>query len=423
MNLKGMSLLRLTTSSQADQNKPVVQSGELYKAIFEYSKDGIFVCEFTSDWASSPFVEVNDRFSKQTGYAKTELLLMTPSDLLELPYAATYEIHDKLVKNKQALFEVDYRKKSGQKMPAELKIHIFELNGQTMMVGIGQDISSRKKVQAHNRALINAIPDMMFRISKDGIVLQVKNGREANVLSAASEVVGKSIFEILPRRVADLTAYHTEQALNTKQLQTYEYEMAIQRNKLVWEVRLVNCGTDEVLAIVRDITERKRQEKRLKYLSLHDSLTGIFNRAYIEQEMHRIQTSVKGPIGVVMCDVDRLKQVNDTMGHSSGDSLLVAAANVIKKAVRKGDIVARIGGDEFAILLQQGDMDAAKSIYARIEDEVSRHNNANPKFPISMSVGYAVSNDQSMSMAELLKEADYNMYREKMRRNSIRIAE
>ena len=420
--MKGLSLLKQTTSAQAERDNSVVQSVELYKAIFEYSKDGIFVCELTSEWIAGLFVEVNERFCEQTGYTKAELLLMTPFDLAELPNTAVYDLRDRLVNKGQALFEVDFKKKTGGKLPAEVKVHIFERNGQFLMVGIGRDISSRKKVQAHNRALINAMPDMMIRLSKDGIVLQAKAGRDGNALGNV-EAAGKSIYELLPRRLADLTAYNIEQALKTKELKTYEYEMAVQRQRIVWEVRLVNCGPDEALAIVRDITERKLQEKRLKYLSLHDSLTGIFNRAYIEQEMNRIQTTIKGPIGIVMCDVDRLKLVNDTMGHSSGDSLLVAAANVIKKAIRKGDIVARIGGDEFAILLQQGDLAAAQSIYMRIQDEVIKHNEAHSKFPISISVGYAVSSDQSISMTDLLKEADYNMYKEKMKRNSARAAQ
>lgn len=420
--MKGLSLLKQTTSAQAERDNSAVQSVDLYKAIFEYSKDGIFVCELTSEWIAGLFVEVNERFCEQTGYTKAELLLMTPFDLAELPNTAVYDLRDRLVNKGQALFEVDFKKKTGEKLPAEVKVHIFERNGQFLMVGIGRDISSRKKVQAHNRALINAMPDMMIRLSKDGIVLQAKAGRDGNALGNV-EAVGKSIYELLPRRLADLTAYNIERALKTKELQTYEYEMAVQRQRIVWEVRLVNCGPDEALAIVRDITERKLQEKRLKYLSLHDSLTGIFNRAYIEQEMHRIQTTVKGPIGIVMCDVDRLKLVNDTMGHSSGDSLLVAAANVIKKAIRKGDIVARIGGDEFAILLQQGDLAAAQSIYMRIQEEVKKHNAAHSKFPISISVGYAVSSDQSVSMTDLLKEADYNMYKEKMKRNNARTAQ
>jgi len=98
---------------------------------------------------------------------------------------------------------------------------------------------------------------------------------------------------------------------------------------------------------IRDITERKQAEERLKYLSLHDPLTGLYNRTYFEQELNRLEGGRYHPIGVIVCDVDGLKLINDTLGHDAGDRLLLAAAGVIKDSFRKGDMVARIGGDEF----------------------------------------------------------------------------
>lgn len=168
------------------------------------------------------------------------------------------------------------------------------------------------------------------------------------------------------------------------------------------------------VCIVEDITKRKMHEEQLKYLSLHDSLTGLYNRVYFEQEMRRLEVGRCFPVGMIVCDVDGLKLVNDTLGHDKGDALLVAAADVIMEAFRESDVVARIGGDEFAVLLPNSPRDVIERAFRRIRDAAERHNEAKPELPLSISIGFAVSNGKKTNMKELFKEADNNMYREKL---------
>ncbi len=165
-----------------------------------------------------------------------------------------------------------------------------------------------------------------------------------------------------------------------------------------------------------DITERKRIEEQLRYLSLHDALTGLYNRAYFEEEMHRLESGRFNPVGLVLCDVDGLKLVNDTLGHESGDILLIESAKVIKNALRQGDMVARIGGDEFAVLLPQSDAETVEVVCARIRDAIRSYNTNNSGLTLSMSMGIAVANIAPANMDNLFKEADDNMYREKLLR-------
>lgn len=165
---------------------------------------------------------------------------------------------------------------------------------------------------------------------------------------------------------------------------------------------------------IRDITERKRAEDQLKYLSLHDSLTGLYNRTYFEEEMRRLENGRYDPVGIIVCDVNGLKFVNDTLGHDVGDSLLVAAAGVIQESLRENDMAARIGGDEFAVLIPNTDVITVESTCNKIQENMAKHNEASPGIPLSISVGFAVRNNKSQSMAELFKEADNNMYREKL---------
>ncbi|MEN6412660.1 MAG: HD domain-containing phosphohydrolase [Veillonellales bacterium] len=161
-----------------------------------------------------------------------------------------------------------------------------------------------------------------------------------------------------------------------------------------------------------------------QYLSFHDRLTGLYNRAYFEEESHRISTSRFFPIGVIVFDIDGLKLVNDTLGHMIGDEMLKAAADIIRQCFRQSDVIARIGGDEFAVLLPNTTRQIAERGCLRVKNAIPRYNDKHLTFlPLSISIGLAFSKDPTDSLTDLFKEADDYMYREKLqRRQSTRSA-
>ncbi len=168
--------------------------------------------------------------------------------------------------------------------------------------------------------------------------------------------------------------------------------------------------------IARDITERKSTQEKLEHLSLHDPLTGLYNRAYFEENM-QAGDGCGNQASIVVFDVDGLKLVNDTFGHEKGDTLLNAAAKVIKNSFREGDMVARVGGDEFAVLLANGNDEIVKNACNRIRAAVEKYNSSNLDLPLSIALGFATRNDSATSLNDLFKEADHNMYREKLHRS------
>jgi diguanylate cyclase (GGDEF)-like protein len=166
--------------------------------------------------------------------------------------------------------------------------------------------------------------------------------------------------------------------------------------------------------------QRKWSEEKLYYLSMHDALTGLYNRSYFEQEMQRIEEGRFKSVGIVVCDIDGLKLINDTLGHQSGDELLKASAKVIKESFRKGDVVARIGGDEFAVIIPNADKDTVKKACLRTRDTISEYNSKHSDLPMSISIGYAFSNKPPLKMYNLFKKADNSMYKEKLRQGKRR---
>lgn len=166
-----------------------------------------------------------------------------------------------------------------------------------------------------------------------------------------------------------------------------------------------------------DITKLKNYAEQLRYLSLHDQLTGLYNRTYLENELDRLGKSREYPITIISMDLDGLKLVNDTLGHEQGDNHLKDCARILLDSFRTSDIVARVGGDEFVVLLPKTDTRAGEEIVTRIEYRIDNYNKRKKrKIPLSLSIGLACAEDSSKDLAEVYKEADDKMYRDKLNR-------
>lgn len=164
-----------------------------------------------------------------------------------------------------------------------------------------------------------------------------------------------------------------------------------------------------------DITEQQHTEHELHYLSTHDGLTGLYNRAYFELQLRQLYNYPAYPVSMIMVDVDGLKKVNDRLGHPAGDALLIHAAGVLRRACRTEDVVARLGGDEFGILLLRANTAAVELVLDRIQHLQTLHNINDRDLPLSLSVGSAtVENRRELS--GLFSRADEDMYRNRWRK-------
>lgn len=166
-----------------------------------------------------------------------------------------------------------------------------------------------------------------------------------------------------------------------------------------------------VVLVFRDITEKKEQRELIEYLSFHDSLTGLYNMRFFEEELRRLDTERNLPISIIMGDVNGLKLTNDIFGHFYGDILLQKLAVVLRKTCRADDIIARRGGDEFVLLLPKTDFSEAEQIIQRIKLEFMKQQVKAVKGSVSMGAG--TKNHPHESIKEILSRAEDEMYTRK----------
>lgn len=185
------------------------------------------------------------------------------------------------------------------------------------------------------------------------------------------------------------------------------------------EVVLARVNTHLKLNETQQKLKRKNEELKgllneVEYLSFHDEMTGLYNRRYFENELDRLASSRRLPLTLLVADMDNLKVVNDNYGHKRGDRYIKAAADILKKSARQEDIVARIGGDEFAVVLPETGFKAADKIYRRIKANLSSYNQQRELVePLAISIGFAVKTQKEESLDQIFKLADKMMYNNK----------
>jgi diguanylate cyclase (GGDEF)-like protein len=171
---------------------------------------------------------------------------------------------------------------------------------------------------------------------------------------------------------------------------------------------------ERVMVALEDITARKIAEEYLKYLGTHDVMTKTYNRGYFEEELARLKDSRRYPVSIFVADLNNLKITNDSQGHSAGDGLIRRAAEVLQACFRIEDMVARIGGDEFAVVVAEMDEVAAQIALVRIRKMVEMNNNFYLGPVLSLSIGAATGN-KDVDLLEVFREADDQMYADKRR--------
>lgn len=266
--------------------------------------------------------------------------------------------------------------------------------------------------------------DIVFDKINDGILVIDKNGRIVDGNPAVSFILDRDINEIIGTNIEEHLYLWPQLIDKVKHSLNIREEIKLLINE---EIRYFDITFYPIYSgnkyfgkvmVGRDITDRKNIEEKLRFLSFHDSLTGLYNRIYFEEEIKRLQNSRSYPITVFIFDLDNLKIVNDTMGHQKGDELLKKMARFLKHIFRADDMIARIGGDEFIVILPRTSEEIAEIIHKRLVNELKEFNKKDSNdLKLSFSIGIKTKETKG-ELSNTIREADELMYKNK-RKNKL----
>lgn len=371
------------------------------------------------------------------GYDREEFLVK------KMPYANIIHADDlqrveeeveKSCKESNACSSHEYRiiTKDGKTRWVDERLWVCrDKNGEVIhFQGTVMDITERKATDEALRQekdyaenIIETASIMVVGLDQEGNVRLFNETAEKITGYAREEIIGKNWFETVFSHDKYLAAweefkkYVADSQLLKKQYENYIVTKSGEERFISWRNSRVkkSSGDISIISFGIDLTDRIKMEEKIKFLSIHDILTGLYNRTYFEEEMKRLNNGRFDPVGVIVCDVDGLKKVNDSQGHKAGDDLLVTAAKVIKSCFRDGDVICRIGGDEFVIFLTETPPDTVKMAYERLKKRVNDYNLKQQEIELGISAGYAVK-ESGADIEVAFKEADDMMYNDKRKK-------
>ena len=371
------------------------------------------------------FLEVNEAAVRHYGYARDEFLAMRIDNIRPPEDVAALET---LVQARQAdlQYSADWRHrlKDGRVVDVTIRSHRLTFAGRPASLVLAQDVTERKraeealrKSEADYRHLFEQANDAILIIDPDGEVVLDVNDRACALYGLARDAfVGANMTALA--RESSAGAHHIRATLDGRA--SYEFESVhLRADGAPFDVAITATpitfgGRAAVLSFNRDITARARAEEALRHQARHDSLTDLPNRTLLNERLDEaLAVAACGghDVALLLMDIDRFKEVNDTFGHHMGDLLLQRVARRLSGAIRASDTVARLGGDEFAVLLPTTDTAGAEAVaralLAVLDAPVELEGQA---LHVGASIGVALAPDHGSDGTTLLRRADVVMY-------------
>lgn len=396
------------------------------QTLFDHLYDAVFLSPLDEDGTYGNFVEVNEEACRRLGYTRQELLQLNTHSLNpDFNGERVYAFGRRIRRDRKLHLESIHVARDGTKIPVSVMAKLIEIDGQDYVLSVVRDLREEKaRAETEERLglLMEQSWDEIFIVEEGSLhIIRVNDGALDNLGFQTSEIVDRSFpnliaeydrvalsdrLEFLRRGKTGVVALETE--LHRKNGSSYPVEMRIQMAPgEVPPVFIVNA---------HDISERRHAEERLYQLANFDIITGLPNRSLMMDRLGQaieIARRTQKPYALLFVDLDGFKKVNDTFGHDAGDRLLRTIGIRLTALLRGTDTVARIGGDEFTVLLcNLADDRAVGEIATRIVTEVAKPIDLDGRrVSLTTSVGIATfDGDAEDDLDTLLRRADQAMY-------------
>lgn len=330
--------------------------------------------------------------------------------------------------------EYRYHRPDGSVLPVEIRVERMRLARRELLAFVFRDVGDRVRAAAELRGASSRC-GITFNQAATGLAHVTLDGRWAKVNRKLTAILGYEEAELLSMSVDAVTHALDRDANATARARMLDGELPYStRDKRylrkdgaeVWVSVTSSLARDEegrpshFICMIEDIGARKRADERIRHLATHDVLTGLANRAGLHDHLERALDSARHArrrLGVIFLDMDKLKAINDTLGHEEGDRALIRFARGLQELVRSGDLVARLGGDEFVVVLQ--DVATRADVAATLQRMLQPPAQAQPAPALGMgsscSIGISIFPDDGQDARTLIRNADLAMYRAKQR--------
>ncbi len=418
-----------TIKNIRDLEKALRNSEDLLRQVI----DSIPVRVFWKD-RNCRYLGCNKAFAKDSGWEEPGRLIgKSDEEMVWETFAKDYQKDDHFVmetgKEKINFIENVVNDKGELRYVRTSKIPLYDQKGKVFgMLGTFEDITdvieikkALKESEKRYEELTLRSRALVFQLDPKGKYTYVSPSAKELFGYAEGEILGKKFFyELAPEDQQEALRAYGEKVLKEGiTVRDFEHDLQTKDGRRLRVMTNGFCTLDNrgkvesFKGIDVDITHIKEAEERVRYLSYHDQLTGLYNRHFIEEEILRLDVERKLPLSMIMVDANGLKLINDAFGHNAGDELLEKTAQVIKEATRKEDLVARMGGDEFLVFLPETGVEETLKIQGRMETLAAKTRVSN--LPLSFSVGSYTKKHLNITMEDALSQAETRMYRQKNR--------
>lgn len=410
-------------------NENIKNIDQEYRTVFNGSQDAMFLVN-VNDEKSFTYYMINKGYEIDAGISSEMVCGRTPQDLFGKVFGDQIIAHymDCIAARKPITYEETFSVKGIQKVWHTLLSPIMKDNRVVQIVGSSRNITELKRWEnevARERQFfkttLHSIGDAVITTDTDNKVVILNKAAEALTGWTQEEAEGKPLGEVMDTYFEikhDMYEHSLADSITNGSQLDYD-KILVSKNGVKRIISsseaFIRDESDNILGVVivfRDITLDKKKEEEVKYLGYHDSMTGLYNRAYFEKALNNLDEKRYLPLGIIMGDSNGLKMVNDVFGHEEGDRLLRGITEIFRKVCSADDIIARIGGDEFAVILPHTSIERMNAVTTNIKRMCSM-STGDPIYP-SVALGAAVKTDVTQSIETIYKLAEDRMYNNKL---------